>query len=645
MKKSLPLVAALIALFVVSVHAAIGGRNMVKEGKIEQELAGVNPALVEPFRQARIAADKNDYATAEKLLEDVVRQAPNFDPALRRLGSAKLQTGKTAEGRKLVEQAVAINRSAANLTTQAYALAFPPGGAKPSEQEQRMALGLLIECREKHPADLEDDMMAVGAQLALQTENLAEARTWVTLLKKTSPKLMQTHFFAAYLAATDAEWIEAEDEIRLAGELGLKPEAVDEFLDRGVHTRALTWRWIHGLAWTVVGWVAGLATLFGLGFCLSQITLRHIETSDPRVPVGVGERRLRKIYRWVINFAGAYYYISLPVVMVLVIAVSGAVVYATLATGYIMIKLVIIIVIGAIATIWSMARSLFLRVSSQDPGRELTREEAEGLWKLSAEVARDLDTRPIDEIRITPGTDLCVYERGSWREKLNNRATRVLVIGAGVLNDFKTADFRSVLAHEYGHFSNRDTAGGDIALRVQNDMMKFYIAMVRAGQATWLNVAFHFLRLYHFIFRRISHGATRLQEVLADRVAGLHYGPAAFEGGLRHVIKQNVNFDFTTEREINDAIRSKRPLNNFYTFEPPTGELVHDKLGKVLNRPTTLDDTHPGPTDRFRLISSLPEPATAAPGGYVWDLFKDRDAILKEMLSTVEKNIAPHRAS
>ena len=64
--------------------------------------------------------------------------------------------------------------------------------------------------------------------------------------------------------------------------------------------------------------------------------------------------------------------------------------------------------------------------------------------------------------------------------------------------------------------------------------------MSARGQAHRLNVAFDFLRIYHFIFRRISHGATRLQEVLADRVAALMYGPVAFEEGLTHVVRQSV---------------------------------------------------------------------------------------------------------
>jgi len=45
------------------------------------------------------------------------------------------------------------------------------------------------------------------------------------------------------------------------------------------------------------------------------------------------------------------------------------------------------------------------------------------------------------------------------------------------------------------------------------------------------NVAFHFLRPYLFLFRRISHGATRLQEVLADRAAARIYGAQPFEEG------------------------------------------------------------------------------------------------------------------
>ena len=614
---------------------------MAAEARIEQQLTALNPALVAPFREARIAFDANDAAKAVRLLKPVVDQLPQFDPALRRLGAAMSQTGAHVEGLKFIRQALALNKSAANYLTLASVLAFP-GKDKASDAEVREAYRLMQECL-KLPEGQEVDALLVATQLAFTLDDLPEARRLIGLLREKFPDLMQTHFFSAYLAAMDEKWIEAENEILAAEKLGLSHETVKDFLDRGVHSQALTWRWISGIAWAVTAWVAGLASLFGLGYLLSRVTLRQIERADPAVPVQASERRLRQIYRAVLNVAGIYYYISLPIVALLLVIVCGGVVYGFLAIGRIPIQLTVVLIIGVFTTLWGMAKSLFLRAKSVQPGRALARAEAEGLWQLSEEVARDLDTRPIDEIRLTPGTDLCVYEQGTWREKMDNRAKRVLVLGAAVLNDFKISAFRSVLAHEYGHFSNRDTAGGDVALRVRNDMIKFYYAMVEAGQNTWLNVAFHFLRGYNLIFRRISHGATRLQEVLADRVAARHYGPAAFESGLRHVIRQSAGFDFLADREINEALKGKQPIANLYSLSSPEHPGVVKNYENAINRPTTEDDTHPGPLDRFRLIARVPEPSRPEESGCVWDLFKDRAAIAAEMMQLIEKNVAQHR--
>ena len=290
-----------------------------------------------------------------------------------------------------------------------------------------------------------------------------------------------------------------------------------------------------------------------------------------------------------------------------------------------------------------MIKSLFIRLKPSDPGRALQRPEAEGLWQLAEEVAQTVGTRAIDEIRITPGTDLAVYERGTWRQKLRNEAHRILILGTGVLSGFKQNDFRCVLAHEYGHFSNRDTAGGDIALRVRNDMLKFYFAMREAGQATYFNAAFHFLRIYDFIFRRISHGATRLQEILADRVAAQIYGAPAFQGGLTHVIRRSLEFEAAANDEIKKSIEGRRPLQNLYELPAPQGNEVATELEKALNRQTSEDDTHPSPQDRFRLVAPLQAPTCPPRPGEVWELFQDPEAIRQEMVTSIEKRVAPHR--
>jgi hypothetical protein len=196
-----------------------------------------------------------------------------------------------------------------------------------------------------------------------------------------------------------------------------------------------------------------------------------------------------------------------------------------------------------------------------------------------------------------------------------------------------------VLAHEYGHFSHRDTAGGDMALRVRQDMAKLAQAMVQHGQAVPWNLAFQFLRVYDFLFRRISHGATRLQEILADRVAAHHYGAADFEEGLTHVIRRHVEFELTANREIQLAVKTRRALQNMYGLETLARDNVERSVAEALARPTTEDDTHPSPLDRFRLVRDIVGKTDTAGSGMVWDLFTDRERLTAEMTAVIEARV------
>lgn len=178
-----------------------------------------------------------------------------------------------------------------------------------------------------------------------------------------------------------------------------------------------------------------------------------------------------------------------------------------------------------------------------------------------------------------------------------------------------------------------------MALRVNQDMIKFAYAMAYAGQAVWWNVAFQFLRVYHFLFRRISHGATRLQEVLADRTAARIYGARPFEEGLRHVVRRQIEFNHFADKEIQEALRSGRALQNVYALETQPEKTLEEAIDNALNRQTSEDDTHPSPADRFRLVSRVVCQNQPPPSGPMWDLFADREAITQEMSSQIEKMV------
>ena len=533
-----------------------------------------------------------------------------------------MELGKGEEGLAFLEQAVRNERSPENLFSLARGLAFPGPTKEGSREAQELALGLLKEASALSGRDDDPMYPALTAGIALSLQRIGDFRKAVAVLAAEYPQDMSTHYFTAIRAAIDEDWILAEDEIAQAERLGLRHDVAARFLESGVHLHATVWRGLHIAAAAMFLWVAGLLALLVAGQVLSGVTLRSIERADGNGGSTARESDLRAVYRALIRVAATYYYLSMPFVIVLVIGGTAAVIYGFIAMGQVPIKLVAVMAFGALMTTYKMIQSLFIRIATNDPGRALDVAEAPGLWSLTQDVADRVGTRPVDEIRVTPGTELAVYEQGTAHERSRDLGRRVLVLGVGLLNGFRQSAFRAVLAHEYGHFAHRDTAGGDVALRVRQDIMKFALAMARQGQAVWWNLAFQFLRVYHVLFRRISNGATRLQEVLADRVAAVTFGAKPFEEGLRHVIRRHVEFESSVNGEIEAAIRLGRALQNLYAETLQTPQVlqqnIEERVQQAVSRPTSRDDTHPGPLERFRLVSAVASTGESAASGQVW---------------------------
>ncbi|MBI3652893.1 MAG: tetratricopeptide repeat protein [Acidobacteria bacterium] len=413
-----------LALFVVSAMAQ-DSRDMKKEAEIWEKLKAISPKSVATFKQATQALDTENYPEAAKLYEEVFKKAPDFDPVMRRLGDTLLEVGRKQEGMALLEMAVQKNRSAENLISLAYALTLRDD-APPTRANLNRALPMAKEAFGKNIDNSDSFYALLYAQLALDAQLDKDFREAVWSLALYHPDLMQTHYFKAVQAAMDEHWMEAETEIKKAESLGFPHEAATAFLASGIGSRATVWRYAYYTLYLLAAWVSGLVLLFVLGKLMSRMTMHWIETSDPNAATSNSHATLRKWYRRLINIGGVYYYLSLPVILFLTLAISGSIIYAMLSANYVAIKLVVIVGFGALVTIYSMIRSLFIRHEAIDPGRSLSRDEAPQLWALTEAVARSINTRPIDEIRVTPGTDLAVYERGSLRERLQDRAHRIL---------------------------------------------------------------------------------------------------------------------------------------------------------------------------------------------------------------------------
>ena len=628
-------------------------RDPVKETPVLEELQKTAPKAIDLFKAATQNLDNDNDEEAIRQYNDVLKQAPNFEPALRRLGYALVATGKHVEGIAMAQKAVDLHRSADNLLGLSVAIVSPGNdNYLPADSEIMRALTLAQESSKLSNVS-DPDTLGMVAQLSLALNKMEDFNSAVRQMRAGFPDLTQTHYFYAIRLADQGDFDGAITEVKTAESKGLNSEEANRLITAlekakdDAYPLAGYLKYIYVFLGVVALWMLGLLGLFIGGKNMSAKTLKAIENSDPNDITGGGHTSLKANYRRLITFSGLYYYISQPIVVLLVIVGTAAIVYGFFMIGTIPIGFLIGLVFVGCGSIFYMFKSLIVRQKVEDPGQVLDETEALGLWELVRTVAGDINTRPIDEIRVTPGVEVAVYERGTWRQKLQDKGERILILGAGSFDGFSTNAFRAVLAHEYGHFSNRDTAGGDVAFRVNSDMMRLAEAMVNAGSNTYHNLAFHFLRLYHFIFRRITHGASRLQEVLADRVAVHNYGAAAFAEGLEHVIRQKIVFDRLANVEISSALADRRKFENLYNLKPETDTSsdIETAFRTEFDRPTGEDDTHPAGVDRVRLAQKIDGQTHEDLNGMVWEFFVDREALTKGMSLLIEKQIRGERYS
>jgi tetratricopeptide (TPR) repeat protein len=622
-----PVVAAVLLLVSGSAVQAQQTRDLQREAAIERNLATAAPGAVAAFRAATAAMDGGRCNEAVVLFKQVAEQAPRFAPARRRLGSCLVDLGQLEDGVRHLESALAIERTPETLYSLASSLYLSNGrGKRPSLSDAERALPFAQEAARLNQDANDPDYLALTAQIAMFVSRFDVLRSVTDELMTRFPRDSRSHYYAAVVSGVEGNWMRAERQITEAG-------------NAGVRRNARMQRTVWGTTGLVGAWAAGLVFLFAAGKTLSSRTIRSIQSGDHGADVSPAERSLRQTYRRLIAIAGSYYYISLPFVILAIVLFAGLVVYVFMLIGRIPIYLLLLVVLGGVVTIFRIIQTLFIKLPTDLPGRPLAREEAPGLWALAAQVAEAVGTRSIDEIRITPGTEIAVHEAGTRRERREDRGRRVLIVGVGLLAGFRQAAFCAVLAHEYGHFAHRDTAGGDIALSVRQDMHKLVWALVNSGQARSWNVGWQFLRLYDLLFRRIAHGATRLQEVLADRVAARHYGADHFEEGLRHVARRQLEFVATLQQEVQRAVEERRAMRSVYDAEVPAAADLEAAIDDALTRPTNEDDTHPAPVERFALVRGLVASRTV-PDGAVWDLFANRATVVAEAVDGYNRQLA-----
>lgn len=604
------------------------------EAQANSELEAKDPEAAKLFRQAN-EVRMTDAARASALYSEVLARVPLFDHALRRKCAAEVRLGHVTDGLKLCRQAIAVRRNAENLSGIALAIVLQHGEI--SAMHRTEAIAAADEAARLGPR--ETYVHTARCHVAMRFSDWAKVKESLAQLDSLAPNEAETQAIGAMLAMVEGRFKDADSRIARAEALGAPADMMAALRKHRAESEEAATPWLVRaaslFARAAVAWAIGLLLLAFAGYLASVVTLRKLEgDKDPTA----GVSSVRSAYRVIVWIGAAYYYVSLPLVFVLVLGAAGGVTVLCLSIGIIPVKLLLILALFTLGTLWATLRSVFVRVDDTPPGMPIGAREHPRLRALLGEVAKKIGTRDLDEVRLTVGTDLAVTERG---RSLSGNGNRTLILGVGLLDGLRVRELKSLLAHEFGHFRNEDTAGGGLAIRVRRTILMMAVHLARSGAASWWNPAWLFVTGYHKLFLRITQGASRLQEVLADRWAVNAYGSKAFRRGLRHVIRRSIAFDEHVERSVSDATDLRRGWANLYQYRPSKpvdDEDVAEKLQEQLETAASPYDSHPAPADRLAAAKELAaegEPFADGDEDEAWSLFDDRESLERKMTEEV----------
>jgi Zn-dependent protease with chaperone function len=359
-----------------------------------------------------------------------------------------------------------------------------------------------------------------------------------------------------------------------------------------------------------------MALLLGLGLLgswlagrvLSSVRLGQLQAGRGAEQTA-SERAVDRLYGAVLWFAALLFHVAVPLLLALTLAMTGGLLLAVLRLPRFAPHLVLFVVLLGGGGLVALLRGLLTDVSEPEDGRVLTRDEAPRLFQALEEVAEVAQSRTVDRVLLFAGTFIGVREAGHPLQVLLGRGERILHLGLGALRGLTVSELKSILAHEYGHFSHGETRLTPTLSVIQARGLRMLHGLRRRGGAVF-NPVFWFLRAYLVVFRHITAGHGRRRELLADRVSARAYGGDTFARALTKAVENGDTF--RRGLEVAAGLREAgRPTKDLYrTLEaaargmpPALLELTRQEL---LARPMDADDSHPPLSERVERIRGLP---------------------------------------
>jgi Zn-dependent protease with chaperone function len=311
------------------------------------------------------------------------------------------------------------------------------------------------------------------------------------------------------------------------------------------------------------------------------------------------------------------------------------------------------ILVGTVLAAVAILRGMFafLRAGRLGPASRavaVTPEEQPELWEQVCAAAEATGERPPDELYLIAAVNAGVSEHSRLLGLLPGR--RRMLLGLPLLAGLTVPRLRAVLAHEFGHYSNRDTRLGGVTMRGRAAVLHTVEAFRKGGTRLQYLIGSLYVG-YARMFLRTSQPVARQQELAADLVAARHAGRDATAAALRILpvlAAAHIHY-LETYAGMGKPLGALPPVGEVHAGFPRllaarSGErLAALSAGQRPRRPHTYD-SHPPTAERIALIEKLPadgRPDGSADEATALTLLRDPDRVF----AALEARTLPQEAA
>jgi Zn-dependent protease with chaperone function len=298
----------------------------------------------------------------------------------------------------------------------------------------------------------------------------------------------------------------------------------------------------------------------------------------------------------------AYIFGALLVAIALLV---GIVLIMVLGHAGALLKLLIV----AVLLVIGILRSLWVKFDPPD-GLLITRDQAPTLYREVDSIADGLGAPRPDEIRINEELNAAALQLP--RLGIFGWYRNILYLGLPLLLAFTPDEARSVIAHEFGHFSGQHGRFGAWIYRINRTWEQLQINLASQGRGSWLFGPF--FNWFQPRFDATTFALRRANEYEADAAAAKVAGSRNAAMALMRLrfVGKHLNLAFWQPFYEKAKIQPAPPSGVFQAFPDAArtatdSGTVEQSLKAALLEKTDYDDTHPSLADRLRGMKENPD--------------------------------------